>query len=105
MTCLAVILYSAGQIERCEWNSQERDWAGSGDPWNPPTSYKLQPMSDYIFGFRLLMAPSIRERDSGLVKAGKAAVQGVPGVQFICWSLAFTVEALQMIHCLGCLLW
>jgi len=82
--CLALTLSWAGQIERCEWTPQESDWAGSGDPWNPPTSHKLRPMSNYTFGYRLLMAPSIRERDTWLVKAGKAAVQGVPGVQFIC---------------------
>lgn len=59
---------------------QESDWAGSGTPWNPPTSHTLPPMSNYSFGFRIFMAPSIRERDAWLSKAGRAVIQGIPGM-------------------------
>ena len=58
---------------------QHTDWAGAGDPWNPPTSHRVEPLSNYTFGYCLFLAPSIRQRDAWLSKAGKAVVQGVPG--------------------------
>ena len=55
------------------------DWAAGGEPWNAPTSHRLEPLTNHTFGFRIFTAPSIRERDAWLSKAGKAVAHGVPG--------------------------
>ena len=61
---------------------QEVGWAAGGEPWNTPTSHRLEPLTKHTFGFRIFTAPSIRERDAWLSKAGKAVAQGVPGAPF-----------------------
>lgn len=58
------------------------DWAAGGEPWNAATSRRLEPLTNYTLGYRLFTAPSIRERDAWLSKAGKAVAHGVPGAPF-----------------------
>ncbi|EIE25381.1 hypothetical protein COCSUDRAFT_61600 [Coccomyxa subellipsoidea C-169] len=58
---------------------RELEWSAGGEPWNPPSSQLVPPNSSYTFGFRLLTAPSIRDRDANLLAAGKVVVHGVPG--------------------------
>ncbi len=57
----------------------EADYEGSGEPWNTPTSTILQPLSNFTFGFRILLAPSIRGKNDVLAAAAKAVVHGIPG--------------------------
>lgn len=58
---------------------QEIEWATGGQQWNAATSQLLAPNSSFSFGIRLLIAPSIRDRDATLLAAGKVVVHGVPG--------------------------
>ena len=58
----------------------QADWEGSGEPWNPATSTVLQPDEAKSFGWRLHLAPSIRQRDPALHSAGLAVLQGIPGM-------------------------
>ncbi len=65
---------------RLHVSMQELEWSAGGEPWNPPSSQLVPPNSSYTFGFRLLTAPSIRDRDANLLAAGKVVVHGVPGI-------------------------
>ena len=72
---------------------QDAEWAAGGEPWNAPTLHWLESLTNYTFKFRLFTAPSIRERDAWLSKAGKAVAQGVPGVPFSQSLVILTAEA------------
>ena len=54
-------------------------WEGSAEQWNPPTSAVLQPGHNLTVGWRLHLAPSIRQRDIALASVGLATVLGIPG--------------------------
>ena len=62
----------------------EDEWKDAkGAPWVPPTSLHLAPGATAAFTYRLLLAPSIREKDDALAAAGFAVVQAVPS-----WTIA-----------------
>ncbi|CAL8460615.1 g144 [Coccomyxa elongata] len=58
---------------------RDLEWSDAEESWNPPTSRIIPPNRSYIFGIRMLTAPSITHRDATLLAAGKAVVHGVPG--------------------------
>lgn len=66
-----------------EWQAHTRafaetDWKDA-QPWNVPTSATLKPGETRTYGLEFLMAPSIREIEATLAKAGRPVAVGVPG--------------------------
>ena len=54
----------------------EAEWAtAQGPQWIPPTSRRLAPGETATFAYRLLLAPSVRDKDATLGAAGFAVVQ------------------------------
>lgn len=60
------------------------EWAHARGPqWVAPTSRLLAPGEVAAFTYRLLLAPSVRDKDAALAAAGFAVVQAVPS-----WTIA-----------------
>ena len=58
----------------------DSEWADAKGPqWLTPTSRVLAPGEDTNFTYRLLLAPSVRDKDKALAAAGFPVVQAVPG--------------------------
>lgn len=56
----------------------ERDWKDA-QPWNRPTSRMLRPGEQAVYGFRFVLAPSIKQIEQTLVAEGRPVAVGVPG--------------------------
>ena len=80
---------ASGATATFELTSLAKAWAedewrhARGPPWVPPTSRALQPAEEASFTYRLLLAPSVRDKDAALAAAGFAVVQAVPS-----WTIA-----------------
>ena len=80
---------ASGATATYELTSLAKAWAedewrhARGAPWVPPTSRALQPAEETSFTYRLLLAPSVRDKDAALAAAGFAVVQAVPS-----WTIA-----------------
>jgi hypothetical protein len=72
---------ASGATSTFELMSLSKAWADDewkharGPQWVPPTSRKLQPGEVAAFTYRLLLAPSVRDKDAALIAAGFAVVQ------------------------------
>jgi len=56
----------------------ERDWKDA-EPWNRPTSRTLKPGEEADYGFRFVLAPSIKQIEQTLVAEGRPVAVGAPG--------------------------
>ena len=56
----------------------QNEWAAA-NPWNAPTSFILAPGATRTYGLQFNLAPSIREIESTLQKAGRPVAVGIPG--------------------------
>lgn len=56
----------------------ETEWQGV-EPWNEPTSMKLQPGESKNYALKFVIAPSIREIEDELVRQNKPVAVGLPG--------------------------
>ena len=56
----------------------EEEWSRA-EPWNHPRSAKLNPGESREFGVRFVLAPSIREIESTLIKYNRPVAIGLPG--------------------------
>ena len=75
---------ASGATSTFELMSLSKAWAedewrhARGPQWLAPTSRQLQPGEEALFTYRLLLAPSVRDKDAALAAAGFAVVQAVP---------------------------
>lgn len=56
----------------------EEDWSAA-DPWNRPTSYRLNPGEARDYALKFILSPSIREIEPTLTMHGKPVAMGIPG--------------------------
>ncbi len=56
----------------------KNDWKRA-QPWNRPTSRRLKPGEEAVYGFRIVLAPSIREIESTLIAEKRPVAIGIPG--------------------------
>lgn len=57
----------------------EQEWAKAGEPWNPATTFTLEPGESRTIGLRFLTAPTIRSIESVLIAERRPVVVGIPG--------------------------
>ena len=70
----------------------EEDW-NRAEPWNNPGSVNLKPGEVREFGVRFVLAPSLREIESTLIKHKRPVAVGVPG-----YVVPMDVEARLMLN-------
>jgi hypothetical protein len=56
----------------------DRDWKNA-QPWNQPTSRVLKPGEEAVYGFRFVLAPSIKQIEQTLIAERRPVAVGVPG--------------------------
>ncbi|HLK55891.1 MAG TPA: DUF5695 domain-containing protein, partial [Chthonomonadaceae bacterium] len=66
-----------------EWMTQTKAYAESdwrqAQPWNAPTSRTLQPGESITYGYRFVLAPTIKEIEPTLMAERRPVVVGAPG--------------------------